>query len=429
MKKILIKNFGPIENFEMDIKKINIFIGPQAGGKSTIAKSIFLVENIKMELLEHIRNIENEDENIHLLKYFNKKLKNRFVSLFGTTKHMDNFEIKYILNTDKWLKFYLDNGYVKIYYSRKLKEEIENLKNDIEKIINLNKDLKLNPLKEEILTKRFYFYSVIKNQINKIFEEESFIEYIPAGRALLSVLAEQIGNIDINQLDYVTKKYISNILNLRKLFSDDIFTIIENFKKFETEKIDFAKIDIVIKKIQNILKGNYKFESGEEKIYFDDKRYVKINFASSGQQESLWILNLIFHHILFNRPTTLIIEEPEAHLYPNAQKEIVELMSVFANKNNNKLIVTTHSPYILSAFNNLIYANKLDKKNIKIDFINKNEFINYKEVNAFFISQDKIYTILDKEIEQIKVEKIDEVSDIINKEYQKLLELEYSNEI
>ena len=42
MKKIEIKNFGPVKEATIDLdKNIQIFIGPQASGKSTICKVIY----------------------------------------------------------------------------------------------------------------------------------------------------------------------------------------------------------------------------------------------------------------------------------------------------------------------------------------------------------------------------------------------------
>ena len=40
MTHIVIKNVGPIKNAEFDLNKINVFMGPQSSGKSTIAKII-----------------------------------------------------------------------------------------------------------------------------------------------------------------------------------------------------------------------------------------------------------------------------------------------------------------------------------------------------------------------------------------------------
>ena len=37
-KKLIIKNIGPIKDIELSISKVNIFMGQQSSGKSTIAK-------------------------------------------------------------------------------------------------------------------------------------------------------------------------------------------------------------------------------------------------------------------------------------------------------------------------------------------------------------------------------------------------------
>ncbi|MDJ0735057.1 MAG: AAA family ATPase [Nostocaceae cyanobacterium] len=41
MEKLTVKNFLNIESIELDLAKINILIGPQANGKSIIAKLIY----------------------------------------------------------------------------------------------------------------------------------------------------------------------------------------------------------------------------------------------------------------------------------------------------------------------------------------------------------------------------------------------------
>ena len=40
MTTIEIKNIGPIKEVEISLNKINVFMGPQSSGKSTIAKII-----------------------------------------------------------------------------------------------------------------------------------------------------------------------------------------------------------------------------------------------------------------------------------------------------------------------------------------------------------------------------------------------------
>ncbi len=51
-------------------------------------------------------------------------------------------------------------------------------------------------------------------------------------------------------------------------------------------------------------------------------------YGSSGQQEVLWILMLAFATILEKNKSFIIIEEPEAHLFPIAQKDVMSLVSL-----------------------------------------------------------------------------------------------------
>ena len=74
--------------------------------------------------------------------------------------------------------------------------------------------------------------------------------------------------------------------------------------------------------------ADYTNESDGEKVYFDKKHWVKLMYSSSGQQEVLWILMLTFVIMLENKRSFVIIEEPEAHLFPIAQKNVISLISL-----------------------------------------------------------------------------------------------------
>ncbi|NER25991.1 MAG: ATP-binding protein [Symploca sp. SIO1C2] len=105
-----------------------------------------------------------------------------------------------------------------------------------------------------------------------------------------------------------------------------------------------------------ILCGKYVQEEGEDYLVMDGGRKISIANSSSGQQETL-PLAIILRTIAFLKPqiggSSIYIEEPEAHIFPAAQRDMIELITTVYNsrKDNLQFLLTTHSPYILTAFN------------------------------------------------------------------------------
>jgi AAA15 family ATPase/GTPase len=267
--------------------------------------------------------------------------------------------------------------------------------------------------------------------------------YIPAGRSVLSTLSDPLqqmiltrisghingnnSNIDPYLLDYSLKAFIERISKSKSTFYQDFETIIKDKGKFSNEPIDHDNLKAAITIFDKILKGRYKNDRDGEKIFLaNSEEFVKLPFASSGQQEVIWILLQIFALILNKTKTYLIIEEPEAHLFPVAQKDIVELFCLFSNLSNNQLLITTHSPYILSSLNNFLYAGRLGKKYSTevAKIVNKKSWIKPEDVSAYYIENGVLTDIIDKELMLIKAEEIDRASSLINEEFNNLFELD-----
>ena len=89
MKKIIIKDFGPISHLEFEIKKINVFFGPQASGKSTVCKLIYFFYDYISNLVDRIYNqyniltkqLSNSSCMLWLLDDFDKNFKQSILYL------------------------------------------------------------------------------------------------------------------------------------------------------------------------------------------------------------------------------------------------------------------------------------------------------------------------------------------------------------
>ena len=133
---------------------------------------------------------------------------------------------------------------------------------------------------------------------------------------------------------------------------------------------------------------------------------------------------------LNNRKEFFVIEEPEAHLYPLAQKELINAFAVFLNTiQNGKLIVTTHSPYILACINILLFAdyvsNEIDNQNGKISNIPRAFWLDSSFFNAYSLGQKEGYcmNIKDSVTGLIDQNYLDSISEQLGLQYQELYNL------
>jgi ABC-type lipoprotein export system ATPase subunit len=273
------------------------------------------------------------------------------------------------------------------------------------------------------------FYIKIEKMANELFHDDRDLIYIPAGRSLTAILSDQLHYTHPFKLDYLMRAFVDRINNSKPLFNKSLSEMVYEKKKLTQDKIEFDTVEMAGKIIEKILKGSYRFDREGEKLYIDDNQYVKLNFSSSGQQEAIWILLLIFLVILENKKIFVVIEEPETHLYPEAQKDVVELISLLTNNADNQTIITTHSPYILTSINNLIYAKKIgDRKPSAVrEKINPKLWLDKNVIGTFFIDKGCLENIMDEELYLIKAEAIDSVSTIINDEYEFLFDLDELN--
>jgi len=381
MGTISVSNFGPVnKKFEMSLdKKLTILIGEQATGKSTIARAVYYC----------------------------------ILRVLNTVTAMNGFEndslIKHIDAVQQYFRRNYDCGEVKLDHNGE--------KQSFRITDRLNVDIPPNH----------------SNNYSDFGGEHAI--YIPAGRSTIPLLFESYAAAKRIQVDPFLDEFLLYLDTLRRNYTkpmqDRLSEALESIgaqvygPPYQiNEEVGTTAIDLINK----ILKGRYHYEKGNERIIHRNDVSTPITVASSGQQESLYILLTLFD-VLFNQKSyTIIIEEPEAHIYPAAQQLFMELIALIIYATGCRVIITTHSPYILTSANLLIHSGKIENK-VSDDKTVIKPLLRLKpeDVSAYMLERNGDFSyrsIIDDETGLIRAEEIDAVSDFIDKKMSDLIKLE-----
>lgn len=432
MQRIEIINFGPIRDLKLNINDFTLLIGPQASGKSTIAKTIFFFKSLNDDLVKYFIDAFDRNDFIKPAGSYAKMVRQKFLDYFGASSHLTGLSIKFYYTEKVWVSITLesDHKYISPTFSDSFQIFLRNLVAEAAEFSKMigqrNPSLLTSKDLLQIDSEKRNFIAYIKNKCNQLFEEERELIFIPAGRSLLATLADQLQFINPRKLDFLMRTFVDKINIVRPIFDKPLSEIVKERRLLTKLEIDYSKTKLAEEIIHKILKGRYQYDKDGEKIYYDSKNYVKLSFSSSGQQESLWILLLVFLLILEQQNVFIVIEEPEAHLFPEAQKEISNLIALLSNLKQSQVIITTHSPYILASINNLILASKVGKTHFKevSARINKNLWIEREKIYAAIVESGQVREIIDDELDIIQQEVIDTVSRTINDEFDFLYKFE-----
>lgn len=413
MERLKIQNFAGIKEMDFEFKSITVLIGPQASGKSVSIKLLYFIKRYISDVIDSIVSGETQLE-------FDRQQKEKFINYFPKDSWpKENFKISYLSN-DIEIKISKQKNSINIISSTSLKKVIGELRtifNDEKK--SLTSDNKLPSFQS-----RFNIESKLRNHFSKNFSAATLHNqfFIPAGRSFFA---------------NVQKSIFSFLSDNRSLdpFLIEFGSFYENFKGIYEDIHVRNNDNAFLSGISSILNSDYKREKDKDYLIHSDHRKVNLSNASSGQQETLplMIILAVLNKIGFSRGgATLYIEEPEAHLFPVAQKRIVQLLAkVFNNKESKfQIIVTTHSPYILASFNNLLEAGQLSsikprKAKLIANVIPKDEQIHPELFSAYSLNNGHKQIIIDDDTKLISQTVLDSISNEIAKEFGELLDIEY----
>lgn len=368
MSKIKIKNFGPIKDGYggndgyFDIKKVTVFIGNQGSGKSTIAKVI-----ASMLWLEKALNRGDFEEEPNTLNFFH----NLFGYLrLGKEYFRNDTEIEYI------------GDLYEIRYSKK----------------------DTGPKVKRISTQK---YSVPK--IMYVPSERNFLSVVQKAydvKGLPSSLFEFAEEFRRSQQELRGEELSLPIKGYRYLYDeqkDKSFVIGENHRVDLLEASSGFQSIIPLYIVSNNLAQGVSIERNRRAHGLSVDQSIRMSteisdvMADNNISEDEKMIKIRAIQAKYKNEVFInIVEEPEQNLYPTSQKEILYELLRFNNMlPGNKLIITTHSPYLISYLTLAVEANNLLEKPIsknKKDEVNSivslQSMINKDDLVVYELNED-----------------------------------------
>ena len=396
--KISVENFGPIaEAREIDLHPLTVFVGPSNTGKSYLAVLIYALFRTfqiggffyplprRIKRIRHTNMLLFEDPDKATLNELHDFLIRLTKKETEVTKFLDLPErlqawIKKTLGqelaqafheelprcmgiatkenqliTDKFLLYFEDHkkSFALDSFNKKTNVEIKNFGFEEEHIHRFMPSFP-NDIPEEIRCHIFLDY-VREGLIGFSERQESF--YLPAARTGIMQSHQAIAGALVKRAPLAGLEPVS-VPTLSGIVSDFLQEIIT----MDTSPKEATTISKIADEMEEkVLKGFIKtkpFESIQypQFLYRQDGLEVPLLCSSSMVSELAPVVLFIRHRV--GKGDVLIIEEPEAHLHPEAQRGMAAVV-VRLVRAGVRVMVTTHSDYFLDQLANHVRLSKL----------------------------------------------------------------------
>jgi hypothetical protein len=312
MATIEIRNIGPIKEVpEITLNSVNVFMGPQSSGKSTIAK-----------IISHCTWVEKDVATSQSLKEYD-----------GTTRFKDELE-----------SFHKIRGYFRA-------DSYIRYQSDVVEIVWENVSCR---------TEWGDIWSY----------KHSKIAYIPSERNMV-ILPEarrvELGNTNVRSFlfDWFTAREKCADLPLLNLGVNYHYAEAKDEDHIQGEGFNSA-YDILLSNASSglqsltpllvMIKYLTKWVYEEKTPSYEQKQKLGM-FVKTFSNLYSDQLKKLYQSFFETNNSQFIIEEPEMNLFPETQRDLVyHLLNKCLEREGNRLTITTHSPYILYALNNCMMA-------------------------------------------------------------------------
>ena len=443
--KIKFSNLGSIQETELDLRPLTVIIGPNNSNKTYIAYSTYGLWQRARSSLSLRRDNKSEPElkpeehdkwslkiDHNLLDFFIRDIE-KTAKRFGEDKY---FGVQQFFQ-DSSRKLFSTTSFEMIISQQEVEDAINQL---------IHKDA--IPLTDEISLKLTRKEDVLFFEIQPKNEELSknqtlhFTNRFITNRFISSVAevlfsnifpfpAERNAFINIYKI-LETKRYRILKQKQRESFinstSEEKFGLpqpliaidirypqpVEDFLDFlseielqETTKInssnknEFQKLaDEIEKQLQNKNKTNLKPTNlGGKEIKVIVKRGLEIDIYNASSSIKQLAPLLLYLRYRASKGDFLVIDEPEMNLHPESQAKLLEALSILVNL-GVRILLTTHSPYVMAHLNNLVNGNHenpeiLKRQSSSLYLQDERAFLPMDKVSAYEMKDNKLVSLND----------------------------------
>ena len=390
MKHIVIRQFGPIDEVDIELKRVNLIIGPQSSGKSTVLKVACYCDWMERQI-----ELTQKPE--------------RYCDAETFVFNLINFHrLKGYLKADTYISY--ENDAVFFDFSEKAKKCTFRWKAD--------KRWKYKRVKIAYIPSERNLVAAIPNWYQVSMKQDNILDFMKEWEFARKAFSKGEAILDLpvkykyssnNSADYIVLpngKELDLTVTSSGLQSLTPLYIMIHYLTSEYFKETHTNVE------QNIMKMRLQSVVADE-------------CAQLSLEEQFDIVNTMMtpHH------SDLFIEEPEAHIFPSTQKSFVYgLVKMLNGSPKHTCFIATHSPYIMTTFNNVILAGETsseskEKAEKVSELMPRRQTLRYKEVAAFEMKDGKIHSIMDDEFRLISAEALDGASEEIGKDFDYLLNL------
>ena len=401
--EILVKNFGPIVEATIDLRPLTVFIGPSNTGKTYFSSLIYalhhafkgfsglpipLVQDLLPKIMSDLLQASPEDlllatkENLEALTKLNMEGPHPTFSDLPqhiraeVQEHLKDSQIllnqlESCLDIDSPADMRKSTGGIRNETTISVKVGEENQRfwdfkmtvteSDTTVHASIDENMPLASGNEPKSAERFGWPSFLE-ALDKVNKNEREVYYLPATRSGIMQSHTVIASSLVARSTRAGFERSPEVPTFQGGISDFLQQLIlyKADKKANSEMITIA--DALE---SSVLYGEIIWQPSPsgypEFLYRPQEMVEEIRLTQASSMVSELAPLVLFLRGLVHPGDTLIIEEPEAHLHPGAQTEIAATLARLVRA-GVRVVVTTHSDWLLKEIGNLIREGVLNKK-------------------------------------------------------------------